>query len=289
MAILMENQRLGKTGHIVTVITLGGCGLGHLAQDEADKAVEIALKYGLNIVDVAPSYGEAEARLKPWVQKFRNRFFIAEKTLKRNKKEAWEELNHSLERLGVKNFDLYQLHAVDNLEELNLIFSKEGAIEAFKEARETGLIKYIGITGHSDVRVHMKALEMFDFDTILLPVNLAIMTSPSPENDFRPALRMALDNDIGVIVIKALAKGRWKEQRRYGTWYEPLDIQREIDMAVWFALSQEGVTTCTLPCDVNLWPMVLDAAERFRKLSQEEQKELVEYARKRGFKPLFPE
>lgn len=286
---MLEKRRLGRIGCEVTVVTLGGCGVGKLNQEEADKAVELALSYGVNMVDVAPTYGEAEDRLSRWVQTYRDKLFIAEKTLKRSREEAWSELHSSLSKLGVKNFDLYQMHALGELEDLEKAFGRGGAIEAFKEARETGLVKYLGITGHRDMRILLKALRMFDFDSVLLPVNLAAMVAPSPENDFRPVLKEASERDIAVIAIKAIARGRWKGERRYSTWYEPLDRQEDIDLAVWFTLSQEPVATYSLPCDVRLWPKVLDAARRLRRLSEEEQREAVEYAKKSGFKPLFPE
>jgi aryl-alcohol dehydrogenase-like predicted oxidoreductase len=282
-------RRLGKTGYSASIVTLGGCGPGMVDQKEADEAVELAMKHGVNVIDVAPTYGKAEERLRPWVKKYRNRFFIAEKTAKRTRKEAWEELNGSLKNIGADHFDLYQFHHVGTVEELNQIFGKNGAMEAFKEAKETGLIRHIGITGHADVRIHVKALEMFEFDTVLLPVNLASMVSVGPVNDYRPLLKMAKERDVGVIAIKSMLRRRWLGEKKHGTWYEPVDDPEEVEMAFNFALSQDGVTTYSLPCDVELWPRVLEAAERYRRLSGQEQKQTVEYARKHGFKPLFPE
>ncbi|MEM4311127.1 MAG: aldo/keto reductase [Nitrososphaerales archaeon] len=284
----LELRRLGRTERMVSILTLGGCALGNLTQEEADKAIEMALSYGINMIDVAPSYGDAELRLRPWLQRIRDKVFLAEKTMKRTKKEAWEELNNSLYRLGVKHFDSYQFHAVKNYEELNLIFEKGGAMEAFIEARDVGLIKYIGITGHDDVRVFIKALERFDFDTILLPIYAPAIAFSNPESDFRHVLRLAKDRDVGVVAIKSLAKGRWRGDKRYGTWYEPLDDKEEVEMALHFTLSQ-GVTTCCLPCDVKLWSMVLEAGKRYNKISLEREKEILEFVKSKGFKPLFPE
>jgi predicted aldo/keto reductase-like oxidoreductase len=285
----MEKRRLGKTGHSVSILTLGGCGPGYVSQEEADKAVELAMKHGVNMIDVAPNYADAEVRLRPWVQKYRNQFFIAEKTAKRTKKEAWEQLHNSLEKLGTDHFDLYQFHAVGTDDELKQIFSKGGAMEAFREAKETGLIKFIGITGHTNLRIHVKALDMFGFDTVLAPINVASMVHPHPSNDFRPLLKAAKEKDVGVIAIKSILKRRWVGDKNYNTWYEPVDNANEVEMAIIFALSQEGVTTYSLPCDVKLWPIVLEAAERYRKIDENEQKEMIEYARKQMFRPLFPE
>lgn len=293
----MEKRRLGRTGYNVTILTIGGAGPGFTPDpQEGVKAFEMALEKGLNMLDIAPSYGEAEARLGPLVRKYRSRLVIAEKTMERTREGAWAELKRSLERLGAGYFDIYQFHAVSSLEELDRIFSKGGALEAFLEARDTGLIKYIGITVHNDMRIVLKALERFDFDTVLIPVNVGSMIAPSPENDFRPVLKAALDRDIGVIAIKAIAKGRWPGgqrrmigDRQFTTWYEPLEDQEDIDRAVWFTLSQEGVTTYSMTSEVRLWPKVISAGERFRRLSEEEQREVVEYFRSKGVRPLFPE
>jgi len=287
----LEKRVFGRIGHEATVLALGGCGPGFVTQEEANKAVELAITHGVNMIDVAPSYGEAEIRLRPILEKHRNEFFLAEKTMERTREGAQRELENSLRRLGVKSFDLYQIHAVKDAEELDKIMGEGGAIETFEEARETGLTKYIGLTGHEDVRVHMKALEMFEFDSLLLPVSASCLAFPTPANDFRPVLKMAVDRGVGIIAIKAISKGRWasSESKRYNTWYEPTVDQREVEMLVQFTLSQEGVTTYSMPCDVTLWPMVLKAGEKFRRLSEEEQRKVIEYVRNAGYKPLFPE
>jgi len=281
----------------VTILTIGGAGPGFVPDaQEGMKAFETAVEKGLNMLDIAPSYGDAETRIGPLVRKYRSRLVIAEKTMERTREGAWAELKRSLERLGAGYFDIYQFHAVSSLEELDRIFDKGGALEAFLEARDQGLIKYIGITVHNDMRIVLKALERFDFDTVLIPVNVGSLIAPSPENDFRPVLKAAIDRDIGVIAIKAISKGRWPGgQRRtigdrpFATWYEPLEEQEDIDKAVWFTLSQEGVTTYSMSAEVRLWPKIISAGERFRRLSEEEQKEVIEYFKLKGVRPLFPE
>ena len=292
----MEKRVLGRTGYKVTVLTIGGAGPGFTPDpEEGIKAFEMAVEAGLNMLDVAPSYGEAESRLGPLIGKYRSRLFIAEKTLERTREGAWRELKQSLARLGTDYFDIYQFHAVSSLEELDRIFENGGALEAFLEARDTGLIRYIGITVHNDMRIVLKALERFDFDTVLIPVYAAAMVYPTPENDFRPVLRAAQDRDIGVIAIKAVARRRWPGERarvgnRYFTsWYEPFVEQGDIDMAVWYTLSQDGVATYSMSSELSLWPKIISAAERLRKLSPEEQAEVVESFRQKGAKPLFPE
>ncbi|UCE12365.1 MAG: aldo/keto reductase [Candidatus Heimdallarchaeota archaeon] len=289
---------MGTINNNTSALTLGGCALGWLheqhgperAQKIADEAIENAINQGVNIIDVAPSYGEAEVRLNPWIQKVRNQIFLAEKTMERTKKGAFDELNRSLERLGTSMFDLYQFHAVSTMEELEQIFGKNGAIEAFREAQETGLIKYIGITGHSDMRVIMKALDLFDdFSTILIPVYVAAMTNPHPTNDFRPLLQVAQERNIGITAIKAISRGRWSLAKKYGTWYQPLEDQKMIDEAVWYTLSQEGVSTYSLPCDLRLWPFVFDSVKRYHELEHPEQEAIIKRAKNSNYKPLFPE
>ena len=286
----METRIYGKTRANITIITMGGCGIGYVDQNEADKGIMLAMDNGVNMIDVAPTYGNAEIRLNLWIQKYRNHFFLSEKTLKRTKKGAWRQLNRSLERLGTTHFDLYQFHAVSSMEELEQILGEGGAMEAFKEAKETGLIKNIGITGHNDIRVLQKALEKSDdIDTVLLPVCVAAIVNPNPVNDFNKILKITQDKNIGVTAIKAISKGRWKSDPNYKTWYEPLDTQEYVDQAVWFTLSQEGVTTYSLPCDVKLWSLVLEAAKRYKKLTDKEQEKIINLARENKFQPLFPE
>jgi len=288
----MEYRRLGRTGFKVSILTIGGYGPGVYPDPvEAVKAVENAIMEGLNMIDIAPSYGEAEVRLGPLIKKYRDRLVIAEKTLERTYEGAWRELRTTLSRFGVDSIDIYQFHAVKSLEELNTIFSEKGAAKAFLEARDQGLIKYIGITVHADMRIALKALEMFDFDTILIPVYAAAMTIPRPENDFRPVLKIAMDRDIGVIAIKSIAMRRYLpgEEKKYTTWYKPFDNQEDIDKAVWYTLSQEPVSTYPMAGDIRLWPMILSAGKRFRKLSLDEQEKIVNEFKAKGAKPLFPE
>lgn len=282
----MEYRVLGGTGFKASVLALGGCGVGWVDQETADKAVEYVLNRGVNVVDVAPTYGEAEVRLRNWIVKFRNVLFLAEKTQKRSKREAWGELKTSMGRLGVESFDLYQMHAVADFEDLNRALAEDGAIEAFKEARDTGLIKFIGLTTH-DVRVALKAVELFDFDTIMIPIGLFSLVNSTPRSDFRQVLKVARDRGIGIIAIKAIARRPWKGEHRYGTWYEPLEDQEMIDLAVWFTLSQEAVVTYSLPCDIRLWPKVLNAADRFRVLTAEEQEKALEKARSEVFEYIY--
>jgi predicted aldo/keto reductase-like oxidoreductase len=286
----METRIFGRTGASVSILTMGGCGVGYVDQDEADKAIKLAMDNGINIIDVAPTYGNAEERLHPWISKYRKKFFLAEKTLKRSKKGAWRQLNRSLQKLGTTYFDLYQFHAVNSISELDQILGENGAIEAFKEAKDAGLIKHIGITGHSDMRVLLKALEVSDdFDTVLLPIYAAANAFKDPANDYERVLKLAIEKKMGVTAIKAISKGRWIETANFTTWYEPLTDQETINQAVNFTLSQHGVSTYSLPCDVRLWPLVINAAIDYQELERNQMERIVEIARINNFKPLFPE
>jgi aryl-alcohol dehydrogenase-like predicted oxidoreductase len=288
----MEGRRLGRTGHLSSIITFGCCSIGRVSQKEADKVIELALSKGVNHFDVAPSYGEAELRLKPWMKEYRDDVFLACKTGKRTKKEAGDELSKSLRRIGVDYFDLYQFHGLDDLGELEVAFGPEGALQTMIEARDEGLIKHIGITSHRPPTI-IEALKRFDLDTVLFPMNFVLSKHRLPENDYEPLLRIAEQRDIGTIVMKAFAKRPWphsiveqpREKRPYSTWYEPFDTQLEIERCLNFALSQR-VTTLASACDISLVPMIIKAAERHKALTRNEQEMLIESAK--DLKPLFP-
>ena len=285
----MEKRLLGRTGHMSSVITLGCASLGKIPQKEADKVVDLALSHGVNHFDVAPTYGEAELRLRPWMKEHRDEIFLACKTGKRTKKEAAEELERSLDRMGVDHIDLYQFHGLDEMNDLEIAFGSEGALQAMLEAREEGVIDYIGITCHRPPTI-LEALKKFDLDTVLLPVNFVIRRNRQLENDYEPVLKLAKERNMGVIAMKALAKRRWPstygDNRPYSTWYEPFDSQEDIDKCICFALSQD-ITTAASASDGRLVPKIIDAAERYRKLTGREQITVTESASK--LKPLFPE
>jgi len=282
----MERRSLGRTGQKSTIITLGGAiFIGKPEQKEADALIKLALDRGVNHIDVAPTYGDAETQLGRWVREYRKSIFLACKTRNRTKKETAEELERSLEHLQTDHIDLYQLHGLDKPDELDTALGPDGAIQAILEAKRQGLVKYIGITSHNPVNI-MRALKRFDFDTVLLPVNYVLKAHPQPENDYEPVLALAKERGIGVIAMKAIAKGPWpNENKPYKTWYQPFDTQGEIDEALWFTLSQD-VTTATASSDIRIATMMINAAERFTPMSKEKQMELVSKAS--SFKPLFP-
>lgn len=282
----MERRALGRTGQRSTVLTLGGAiFIGKPNEEQADRFIKLALDRGVNHIDVAPTYGDAELGLGKWVKEYRRNIFLACKTRYRTKKEAGEELKRSLQRLQTDYFDLYQLHGLDKAEELETALGSEGVIETILEAKRQALVKNIGITSHNPVNI-LNALRRFDFDTVLLPVNCVLAANKQPENDYTPVLKLARERNIGVIAMKAIAKGPWPDEKKpYNTWYQPFETQKEIDEALWFTLSQD-VTTAATSSDTKLATMMIDAAERFEPMREERQRELV--SRFVLQKPLFP-
>lgn len=281
----MEKRRLGKTGHMSSVIALGGAAFWKVTQPEAEAAIELALEHGVNHFDVSPTYGQAEERLGPWLEKHRKGVFLACKTRERSKTMAWEQLKRSLDTLRVDYFDLYQFHSVNDLETLNVVLGPEGALEAVLEAKKQGLVRYIGITGHRPF-VYVEALNRFDFDTVLFPLNRVLAAHSNDFNDFTTLLKVAQQKDVGTIAIKAFTKRPWEgPMHMYRTWYEPFDEQAEIDKSLWYTLSQ-GVTTAAMPGDLRLWPMVISAAERFRAMDVRQQDAVISEVT--CYRPLFP-
>ena len=273
----MERRRLGRTGQVSTVVAFGSAGIGRVEQDVADRAIQTALDHGVNHVDVAPSYGEAELRLKPWMPRIREGIFLGCKTKQRTRDTAKAELHQSLERLGTDRIDLYQLHAVCKTHELDECTAKGGALEALVEAREEGVVRWLGITGHSHdaPRTHLEALRRFNFDTVMFPLNFVLWAIPEYRRDVQTLLETCRQKDVGVHIIKTLAKDPWGDRpKTHTTWYEPFTDQAIIDRAVAFVLSQPVTTLCSVG-DVTVLPKFLAAAERYRQLDAAAQEALV--------------
>jgi aryl-alcohol dehydrogenase-like predicted oxidoreductase len=283
----METRRFGRSGHLSTVAIFGAAAFYQVEQPIADLAMQTVIEYGVNHIDVAPSYGIAEERLAPWMAKERQRFFLGCKTTERTRSGAAAELQHSLQRLGVEYFDLYQIHAVTNLGELDQVTRPGGALEAIIAARQAGLTRYIGITGHGaqTPQIFIEALRRFDFDSVLFPVNFVQFSNPEYRQAADELLRQCRARDVAVMAIKSIAMRPWGEQLRANTtWYQPFIDPEAIQTAVNFALSQDVSGVCTAG-DVNLLPLVLQACDRFMSLSREEQDALIQSGRQ--YEPLF--
>lgn len=283
---MIEKMEFGRTGHLSTRTLFGAAALASVTQAEADNTLEVLLAYGVNHIDTAASYGDAELRLGPWMKEHRGRFFLATKTEKRTYQEAKEELHRSLERLRVDSVDLWQMHILVDPAEWETAMGPGGALEAFVEAREQGLARFLGVTGHGTTiaAMHRRSLERFDFDTVLLPYNYAMMQNPQYAADFKALLAVCQERKVAVQTIKSITRGPWgsKPQNR-STWYEPLEKQAEIDPAVHYVLNRPHLFLNTV-ADIHLLPRVLDAASRFH---PQEQVELEAKLARLDMVPLF--
>jgi aryl-alcohol dehydrogenase-like predicted oxidoreductase len=263
----IETAEFGRTGHVSTRVLFGAAALAQVSQEVADKTFEVIHEYGVNHIDVAAGYGEAEVRLKPLLAGERDRFFLATKTGERTAAGARDELHRSLERMGVDHVDLWQLHALADPIEWDTALSPGGAIDAAVAARDEGLIRWIGVTGHGAqiAATHRRSLERFDFDSVLLPYNHVTMLNPYYAANFEALYRTCQERRVAMQTIKSIALRPWMGRpHTRATWYEPLERQDDIDLAVWWALSRPGIFLDSVG-DVDLLPRVLDAAARYER------------------------
>ena len=273
----MEKRKFGRTGHMSTVIVFGAFAVGPVSQEEADATMELVMKHGVNHIDVAPSYFDAELRLGPWLEKYRDRFFLGCKTQLRGHDEARAELERSLDRLRVDTFDLFQLHAVTTMEELDECFAADGSLKAILEARDEGLTRYVGITSHGwqAPAVQLEALRRFDFDSLLFTLNFKFWADDDYRRDAQELLKVAAERDVGTMTIKTWARDPWGEEKPgYHTWYKPFDEAEMVERSLRFTLSQP-ITAAISAGDSRLLPAILAAAERFRPMDEEEQASLL--------------
>jgi aryl-alcohol dehydrogenase-like predicted oxidoreductase len=283
----METRRFGRSGHMSTVAIFGAAAFGDVEQDQADESMRLVIENGVNHIDVAPSYGKAEERLGPCLLRERDRFFIGCKTMERTQAGAAAELTQSLTRLCIAAFDLYQIHAITSMAELDQVTRPGGALEAAQQARSAGLTRYIGITGHGvdSPAIFCEALERFDFDSVLFPLNYVQFANPVYRRNTETLLKLCQARDVGVMAIKSITRGPWGQlPQNYTTWYQPFDDPEKIQQAVNFTLSQPVTGICTAG-DIHLLPLVLQACEKFTPLSSEKQAALVHAGESQ--EPLF--
>lgn len=269
---MIERRPFGRTGHMSSCTLFGAAALGRVTQAEADKTIELLLSEGINHIDTANSYGDSEQRLGPWTGRYRDQFFLATKTEERTYAKAKEHLHRSLDLLRTDHLDLWQMHCLVQPDQWERAMGPGGAIEAFIEAKEQGLVRFVGVTGHYTVAgwMHKRSLERYDFDSVLLPYNYIMMQNPTYRADFEALLKLCNERNVAVQTIKSCTRGPWNgEQRTAATWYEPFTEQSEIDLAVHWVLRQPGIFLNT-PGDIHLLPKVLDAARRFQPGPQEE-------------------
>jgi aryl-alcohol dehydrogenase-like predicted oxidoreductase len=286
----MEQRTLGRTGHNSTVAIFGGAAFWKISQAEADKVMEAVIAAGINHIDVAPSYGEAEIRIGPWMKTERGRFFVGCKTGERTAAGAAAEMRRSLERLNMPSFDLYQIHAVTTMAELDAVTGKGGALEAIVKAREEGLTKFIGITGHGvdAPAIYLEALRRFDFDTVMFPLNYVQYANPTFRQNAEALLRVCQERKVGTLIIKSVTKSPWGEREHtHTTWYEPFADRAEIQRAVNFALSQPVTGLCTAG-DTSVLPLILEACAAYTQMGKAEQEALIGGSvAEAGLAPLF--
>ena len=262
----MEQRRLGRLGHMSSVLIYGGAALSEVTQEVADRSIQLALDSGINHFDTAADYGDSELRLGTWMPRIRDRIFLATKTGDPTAIEAYDSIRRSLERLHVARVDLIQLHSVGAVDDLDRRTASGGALEGAIRAREEGLVAAIGITGHGmkAPSVHLEALRRFPFDTVLTPYNYRLTRYPEFLHDFEALVEEVRVQDAGLMLIKAVARNLWRsgEEHRFATWYEPLDEQSGIDAAMAFALDRREATGICTAGDVRLIPMQIEAERR---------------------------
>ncbi|HLF89289.1 MAG TPA: aldo/keto reductase [Anaerolineales bacterium] len=283
----MKTRRFGRTGHMSTVAIFGAAAFSNITQADADRVMQQVIAAGVNHIDIAPSYGMAEIRVGPWMPRIRDQFFLGCKTMERTKEGAWREMHESLERLQTDHFDLYQIHAITSFDELDAATAPGGALEAIIQAREQGLTKHIGITGHGvdSPAIFREALHRFDFDSVLFPINFVQYANPYFRTNAENLIAECRQKDVGTMIIKSITKGPWGDRpHTHSTWYEPFSQAEEIQTAVNFVLSQEVTGVCTAG-DTSVLPLVLQACENFTPMSAEEQETLIAQAGQ--YEPLF--
>ncbi len=269
----METRRLGRLEHRSSVLIYGAAALGEVPQDVAEASLDQALDGGINHFDVAASYGEAELRMGPWVARVRDRIFLASKTGDRSAAEARHSIEASLTRLQTSSLDLLQLHAIGDLEQLDLATGNGGALEAAIQAQAEGLIGAVGITGHGHQApaTHLEALRRYPFATVMTPLNASLWQDCDYRRSYEALVEQVRSQDAGLLTIKAVARRNWPGvtagqpvgKQAHDTWYEPLTDQRAISAATAWVLDHDELTAMTTPGDVRLLGMLL-AAERDR-------------------------
>ncbi|HEY42636.1 MAG TPA: aldo/keto reductase [Anaerolineae bacterium] len=285
---MISEQPFGRTGHTSTRLIFGAYALSKATQAEADRILELLLESGVNHIDTAPMYGNAEKCIGPWMEKHRGEFFLATKSRKRTYQGAWDDLKRSLDRLRVDHVDLWQMHGLTGPAGWERAMGPGGTLEAFVEARDKGLVRFLGVTGHGikTAAMHLRSLERFDFDTVLLPNNYSLMQNPRYAADFEALVTLCRKRQVAVQTIKSIARRPWKDRpKTYNTYfYEPLDTQEAIDNAVHWVLGFPDLFLITAG-DMQVLPKMLDAANRFeaRPSDAEMAADAVEFA----IQPIF--
>jgi aryl-alcohol dehydrogenase-like predicted oxidoreductase len=284
---MIQRAPFGRTGHASSRTIFGAAALARMRQARADAVLETLFEYGVNHIDTAAGYGEAELRIAPWMARHRDAFFLATKTRERTRAGAREGLHRSLERLGATRIDLIQLHNLVDPAEWDTALGPDGALEAVIEAREEGLVQFIGVTGHGTraAEMHLRSLERFEFDSVLLPYSYAMMSSPEYARDVEALLEVCEARDVAVQTIKSIARRRWREdaEPRF-SWYEPLKDPEAIRHSVQWVLARPRLFLNT-SSDATLLRDILEVASRIG--SAPSDAEMREDVTRLGIEPLF--
>ena len=265
---MIATSPFGKTAHQSTRVIFGAAALGGMTQEKADQVLEVLLEFGINHIDTAASYGESELRIAPWMREYRSRFFLATKTGDRTYEGARTSLHRSLERLGVDQVDLIQLHNLVDEKEWETALGAHGALAALTEARAQGLVRFIGVTGHGSqvAAMHMRSLERFAFDSVLFPYNFTMLGIAQYADDAEALLKVCNQRGVATQTIKSVARRRWQNRAdRKFSWYEPLRDRDAIRRAVHFVLSRPGLFLNT-SSDAGILRDILDAASETAQL-----------------------
>jgi aryl-alcohol dehydrogenase-like predicted oxidoreductase len=284
---MIAKLQFGRTGHLSTRTLFGAAAFYNVTQAEADQTMELLFQYGINHIDTAASYGDSEIRLGPWIEKHRHEFFLASKTGERTYEKARAEIRRSLERLRTDHLDLIQLHAVIEDEELEQALGPGGALEAALEAREEGLVRFIGITSHTlhAPVIHRKALERFDFDSVLLPYNFMLMQNPQYRADFEALEQICKERNVAMQLIKTAQRRPYGDgPHTHATWYQPFDDPKALTLAIHYVLGREGAFINTAG-DIHVLPKILEAASNFEKAPSDE--EMLAMLKEQQAEPLW--
>ena len=260
---MIERIPFGRTGHQSTRTIFGAAALGAMRQERADAVLELLLRHGINHIDVAASYGDAELRIAPWLKAHRGDFFLATKTGKRTADAARAELEKSLERLETDVVDLIQMHNLTDERGWQTAMRSGGALEALVQAKEEGLVRFIGVTGHGTYApaMHLKSLAEYDFDSVLVPYNYAMRQQPEFSADLEQLISRCVEKQVAVQTIKSIARRRWRDDddgKRFA-WYLPIREGAPLRRAVHYVLAREGLFLNTTS-DATVLPAVLEAA-----------------------------
>jgi len=261
---MIQTLPFGRTGHESSRLLFGAAALGGVTQTEADRTMNMVIDAGINHFDTAASYGKAEERMGPWLSTRRNEVFLATKTEKRTRKEALAELENSLRLMRTDHVDLWQMHVLVGEDEWDTAMGPDGALEAFVEAKKRGLVRFLGVTGHGKAApaMHLRSLERFDFDSVLLPWNWQLSADPAYAATFRTLLYACKKKNVAVQLIKAFMRRPWGDRpHTRATWYEPFEESSDISAVLGWALGVEG-TFINSAGDINLLPTILEVAKK---------------------------